>query len=310
MSFKLLLIRTIFGIVNLFPISWRIEFFALLIRIATFLLPRLKEAALINLEIVFPELSIAQRLRILKDSSRSWGRMIVDVLRVHQMSDDWIKDNVEFPDLDRFREAIKKGDGKGALFLTAHFGSYELLVRFMPLFHKEIAFIARPLKPASLNEWWTRQRTKFGCTLIMRGGAIKKMIKLVRKGVDVGIVFDQNVTRKHAIFVDWFGLPAATAKAPVKVAISNKCPIVIFTMEYTLEGKYKINMIARDYNQIYSDYAKSEKQKVFIIAEQIAKDFEKLILKTPADWLWFHRRWKTAANPGEGRKIYSKREND
>ena len=34
-------------------------------------------------------------------------------------------------------------------------------------------------------------------------------------------------------------------------------------------------------------------------------DLQELIMRAPEEWLWFHRRWKTAPLDGEGERLYN-----
>lgn len=300
------LIKLFSFFVNLFPYKARVFFFYLLVKLMVLLIPDLNRVARINLKLVFPKLDKKTRDSILKKNYSSLAVLIADLFRLPDLSDEWFKENVEFPDLEKYNELRKKYPDKAFLFLTGHLGSFELLAQAIAYYMEPINFVARNIKPEGLDNWWNERRRNRGNDLIKRKGAVRNILKSMNIGKSVGILFDQNITRKHAIFVDWFSKPAATTSTVAKTALHFKCPIIVISLETLPNGKYRINMIAREYIDIYNDSQLDKETKSFLITESAVKDMEKFILSAPAEWFWFHRRWKTNIISEEDKKLYEK----
>lgn len=126
------------------------------------------------------------------------------------------------------------------------------------------------------------------------------MLSHMSKGRNVGVLFDQNVKRNQAIFVDWFQKPAATTVAISVLALKFHCPIYVLAVENLPDDRYRINMIFEDYHDIYDNPETDNKQKAYLVTERASNAFQQLILKAPEQWFWFHRRWKTGCIQGDG----------
>src|SRR5690606_20029609 len=105
------------------------------------------------------------------------------------------------------------------MMATGHLGSFELLAHCVSMYGFPISFVVRPFKLERLNAWWSGIREAAGNRAIARSGAFKEILKELTSGRDVAVLFDQNVTRNHAVFVDWFGRPAATTRTVALAAL-------------------------------------------------------------------------------------------
>ena len=80
-----------------------------------------------NLEIAFPELSDAERRRILRASYMNLGRTGAEYVRLGGFFYRSLARRVTYNRLDIWNNLTPRYPGKGALILTAHFGNFELL---------------------------------------------------------------------------------------------------------------------------------------------------------------------------------------
>ena len=120
------------------------------------------------------------------------------------------------------------------------------------------------------------------------------MVRLLKSGMDVGVLFDQNITRNHALFVDWFGRPAATTKALALAALKTEAPIFVVALIQKDVDRNFYECGECNCSDIYSNTVLSKNEKLLQITESLVRRYESLILKNPESWFWMHRRWKTA----------------
>ena len=290
--------------INLIPLELRIKFFKCLIITATLFVPRLKKIALVNLKIVFPNLTKQQHINILKANYESLALFLVDLFRLPLLDDKWFDENIEVVGLDEYKKLKSKYPDKGILFLTGHFGSLELLGQCVGHFMEPIDFVARDLKPEGLDRWWNKRREVRGNDLIKRQGAVNNIIRKLVRGRSVGIVFDQNIIRKYAIFIDWFGKSAATTMTVSKIALQFKCPICIVNLYALPSRKYRFKIVVNDNTDIYETQGVDDLAKGYLVTERAVRVYEKLILESPSEWFWFHRRWKTALTDEQDNLLY------
>lgn len=289
----LLLLKLLLAGLNLLPLQWRIATVELLVRAFVAVSPKHKRVAERNLELAYPDSKVEWRQDIIKRSYTSLARLIVDFARLSQLGPEWVNQHVECAFLERFKQ-IKAAHGEsGVLIATGHLGSFELLAHSVPVFHKPIAFVVRNFKAKAIDEWWTAQRESKGNRVIARKGAFKEIAKYLQDGWDVALLFDQNVTLKHAVFVDFFGVPAATTKALALAALRAKAPIVVAAVIYAGGDRYQIEAQECTVVDIYDNYSLSFEKKVELITERASKLFEQIVRIQPEGWFWMHRRWKT-----------------
>jgi KDO2-lipid IV(A) lauroyltransferase len=183
--------------------------------------------------------------------------------------------------------------------LGGHLGSFELLGYLFPFYGMPICALARSLGFPELDAWWNGRREGSGNTTLSRDGSFAEVLRLLKNGQNVGFVFDQNVRRPNAVFVDWFGIPAATTKAVALAGIRARSPIVVTNLFRLGLDRYRYEAEQVQTNDIYHNEKLSTEEKVFVITERATKIFEQMIIRHPEAWFWMHRRWKTRPNPDD-----------
>jgi KDO2-lipid IV(A) lauroyltransferase len=167
-----------------------------------------------------------------------------------------------------------------------------------------VAAIARNFKSPRLDRWWRGLREARGNRIIDRSGAYKEMVKELTKGGTVAVLFDQNVRLHHAVFVDWFGKPAATTRAFAMAALRCRVPVMVAGMSYLGgDDKYRVDAIECDFSGVYNDESLNEAEKIELITREISERFTDLVRGFPEGWFWIHRRWKTRPE-GDSEQIY------
>ena len=109
----------------------------------------------------------------------------------------------------------------------------------------------------------------------------------------MALLFDQNVRLGHAVFVDFFGVKAATTKAVALAALRNGAPLIVSSIAYLGQDRYRLDAVECDLKAILEDNALSTDDKVFRITQIATSHFEKMVREFPEGWFWLHRRWKT-----------------
>jgi KDO2-lipid IV(A) lauroyltransferase len=297
-----LAVRAAFVIFGVLPHRVRVYLFTLCWRAVFILVPKLKNIAITNLEIAFPLESAAWRRNLLKANAVELGRLIADTVRLSSLDAEWVREHVEIPALGRYKDLASKGGG--VLIATGHLGSFELLGHAIGLWGYPVAAIARNFKSPRLDRWWRGLREARGNRIIDRTGAFKEMVKELTNGGTVAVLFDQNVRLHHAVFVDWFGKPAATTRAFALAALKCRAPVMVAGMSY-LGGdeRYRVDAVECDFSGLYDDESLSEAQKIEVITREISERFTVLIRKFPQGWFWIHRRWKTRPD-GDSEQVY------
>jgi Kdo2-lipid IVA lauroyltransferase/acyltransferase len=243
-----------------------------------------------NMELAYPEFSQQERLVFFRKHTNSLAVLFNDIIRMDTLSLEWVDRYVDTTEVDNFLKS-RTGQQIGALFVTGHIGSFELIPLVLLRKGVNLNFVARELKPQALSIWWNIRRTRAGSVLINREGALLSTLKTLKKGLNVAILFDQNVTRKNAFFVNWFGHRAATTKLTSYLALKTGADVyIIGLLPKATFNTYKMIMRKVEY-EINEDHQE--------VTQRFVDGFIELIKEHPESWFWLHRRWKTQPTDAE-----------
>lgn len=297
-------VKAIRFILSLIPYELRITVVTIPIRIFIALSPKYRHIAHKNLQLVFPDKDEMWRNDIIKKHCRVLANMLVDFFRLPFLDFDWVEKNVDFEAKELLCSVDKRCGDKGFLCLTGHLSSFELLPMIFSSVGCPVSIVVRNLKPKLLDEWWNKCRSVHECGVMSRNGAVRTMIKRIKDDKEVGILFDQNVTRNNAIFVDWFGRPAATTPAFGQLALKLKTPVIVFEIQTKGDGHYYVRGEEVKTDDLMDNSEVPFDEGVRIITERAVKIMERYIKESPENWFWFHKRWRTTPNEGDPENFY------
>ena len=264
-------------------------------------MPRVRYVARRNLELVFPEKSDSERAEILRQSWKVLARHLVDFSRIMTLTPEEARRRFNTEEFERvYAELQKRNEGVGILSPTAHFGSFELTVQAFAVNGFSVAILARDFALPRFTKWWNKRREKFGCNMIGRKGGYQEMIQSLKQGRGVTVLFDQNVKENHAVFVDFFGLQAATTKSLALAAIRTGAPILFIAGANDVGGNYQIFYKEVLYEQ---NSPLTLARQVEHITRQLNACVEEVVRQRPEQWFWIHRRFKTRP-AGEEETLY------
>ena len=259
----------------------------------------LRRTGAINLRLAFPEKSEAERAALLRECFESLGRELGLFSQMATRSREEIRQLIEPVGWDNLEKArAERGDR--LIYYTGHLGAWEMTSFGISLFGYPFTFLVRRLDNPKIEQLVDEVRTKFGNKTIDKLSAARSMLKLLRAGEQaLGILPDLNTLDDEAIFVDFFGVPAATTFVIAKLAVRTNTPLVAFYAPWS-EEKGKYLLIAEP--PIPAECTGDEEADVRRLTIEITRRLENQIRKFPGQWLWIHKRWKTRP-PGEP-KIY------
>ena len=231
-------------------------------------------------------LSPKQIKKIVKNTYANIGQGIVDVLLLPSFDDKYIEKYVEYENFHIAKDALKKG--KGLIFLTAHFGTWEMCHAALPLKGFTYIGIAREQKPYLLNELLNSYRESKGCKIVMKGPSIRDALRALRSNGIVGLLVDQDAG-KSGLFVDLFNRPASWNRGVMEIAYKTGATIV---PGFAIRGKgAKVKFKLFSPIVLREDIDKEEAIRDGF--RQYASSLEEVIREYPDQWLWQHRRWKS-----------------
>jgi Kdo2-lipid IVA lauroyltransferase/acyltransferase len=284
--------RSVLGVLGLLPHSLSRAVCSVLGALSYWLWPRLRRVGMFNLRLAFPDWPERRRRQVLFRLFQNLGRMLADFAHFRHLNRNNIERLVTYEGFEHFARA--QSLGKGVLFLTAHFGNWELSSFAHGLYGHPLNFVVRELDNPLMDKLVNHVRSASGGRAIEKRDFAFQTLRALKHGEAVGILMDQNMLPVEGIFVDFFGRPACTTSSPARVVQKTGVPMVLGLViwnpairKYTLKFE-PVDWIPR---------ADSE-QEIAANTQNFTRLIEEYVRRYPDHWLWVHRRWKTRP-PGE-----------
>jgi Kdo2-lipid IVA lauroyltransferase/acyltransferase len=238
-----------------------------------------------NLAAAFPVRSEGERRDIARRAFMHFGELFMELLKFSMLSPERMLARVEFEGEDRARAAY--AHGKGVLFVTGHFGFWEIHALVHALRIQPIGVLARALDNPALNDMLERIRQRTGNTVIYRQGTIRRVMRTLQAGQGVAVLIDQHIMSRDAIYVDFFQQPAATTTAVASLALRTGAVVVpVFALPLG-GGRYR--MI---YEHPVEPPRPDSEDAVREFTQACTDVLEMYVRRHPDLWLWMHRRWR------------------
>jgi KDO2-lipid IV(A) lauroyltransferase len=246
-----------------------------------------RRIALANLQVAFPKKSAGECRVIARAMFQHFGRLLVELLKFSSLPPHRQLALVDLEGEERVRLALAQG--KGILFCTGHFGFWEQQALAHALKFEPMAVMARPLDNPKLHGLLEAIRTSNGNEVVYRRGAVRKALRLLAEGKGVGILIDQHMTSADAIYVDFFGRPAATTSTLAALALRTGAPVIPLFAFPARRGRYR--MI---YEHPVEPPPHDSEDPVREFTQRCTDVLEMHVRRHPELWLWMHRRWREA----------------
>jgi Kdo2-lipid IVA lauroyltransferase/acyltransferase len=244
-----------------------------------------------NLTRAFPEKSAAEIRRIDSGCAGNLGAAFMEFLESSGLAREDILSRVSLAGEEHF--AAARARGKGVFLLSAHFGSWELGAIRAGLIAGPISSVVRPLDNPLLEEELEHRRTRLGNRVIHKRDAAREILKAIRRGETVAILVDQNVLAEEAVFVPFFGRPAATTPSLALLQMKTDAAVVpVFTWPLG-RGRYRLQFEKPILAEEFGPAGGSREERVLRATERYMAVTENAIRGEPAAWLWMHNRWRT-----------------
>ena len=261
----------------------------LLGRVAHRLDRRHREVARRNLALALPELSVAERHRLVAACFRHFGSALCDTISADRFDPAELCRRFTYEGWEHLDEAERLG--KGVFLLGAHLGNWELSGRPIGLYKGTLHTIARPADNPHLEGELRRMREHQSYEVIHKQGAARRMLQVLRQGGRIGILVDQRVQPREGIELPFFGHPALTTPIVARLSLRSGAPVVPVFAYPLPKGRYR--WTAGPPIVPPTDVA-DEDAAVRALTLRYLEVTESEIRAHPEMWLWMHRRWEAS----------------
>jgi KDO2-lipid IV(A) lauroyltransferase len=239
--------------------------------------------------LAYPEKSTEEIKALAKAMFKMLGKNAGDILRSTQVKNlSQLEEFLVTYGMENYEEAHAKG--KGVIFLTCHLGAFDLQITNMAMRGLNPNIIGTPLRDKKLNDLLWNYRNAHGAIAIERGRETFRMIKVLKSGGSVALLIDQDTIVK-SVFVDFFGMPAATPVGATVLALKTGASVVPTYIHLGEDGLQHMHILPAIPMRISGDEESDQLYNTQVLTNFI----EDTIRKHPEQWVWMHERWKTKA---------------
>lgn len=253
------------------------------------LLPGTRRLALEHIEIALGDtLPAKTREHIVRAAFRNIARCFCEIAKFDEI----------FPQLDRYVEVegwehVERllASGKGAVAVTGHIGNWELLAATCATRGLTVAAIARRMRNPRLNQLLVDFRARSGVQTILRESpsASRQILAVLKAKGFLAMLIDQD-TRAPSLSVPFFGRLARTPAAAAALAVRRDLPAVPCFMQRRLQGGHRLTILP----PIEPPRSGDRNADIVQLTRIFNQTIEERIRKNPAEWVWWHRRWRRA----------------
>ena len=260
--------------------------------LAYYLMPTRRRVAQINVRLCFPDLDGGEQVRLARRAFMSGAIAVFETGLAWWASDARLRKLVRYEGSENLARA--REHGCGVFLLGGHYTTLELSGRLMCLFVDDINPIYKPAGNALFNMLMTRYRARIYDSLLINT-EMRAMLRALREGKVIWYAPDQDFGRRRSVFAPFMGINAATLTMTSRLAQRARAPVLPYYSERLPGTQGYVIRVGPPLDNFPSGDDVAD-------ATAINRAIEVQVRRTPEQYLWGHRRFKTRP-PGE-RKLY------
>jgi KDO2-lipid IV(A) lauroyltransferase len=292
-------------------INWFIRLFVAAVRPVPFglLRPVCGAMGVVGYRLVFPERRKAlehlrmalgdeksgkERDRIARNLFRNYGYCVAELLQFPKGEAFFGSIEVEVEGREHLDWLVEHG--KGAVFVTAHAGNWEILAAWLSRRGYPVNVVAREARHSHAERILQSHRDAAGVRVFTKYRSARAMMAVLLRGEGLGILADVD-TRGEGIFVDFFGLPAHTPTGPARLAAKTGAPLVVGFIARTGPRRHRI-VVNPPVTVVDGKPPGGDEKDIPGAVRYYTREIERWVRRYPDQWVWTHRRWKRKPPPG------------
>jgi KDO2-lipid IV(A) lauroyltransferase len=243
-----------------------------------------------NLSLAFPDLNDDQKSDLIREVWGNTGAVLAEYPHLGRLVQAAVDNHFEVDpqvDLDAYRVG-----GKQAIFVTAHFGNWEITAGAAAHMTVPLTVVYTPIKNAFIDRMLKRKREALGCQLLDRYAGLPHLIGALNEGRSLGLIVDHR--DDAGIPLPFFGLDKLTTVVPARLALRFGCDLIPVRVERLDGAHFRYTIFAPV--EPDPNIASAKEQAVQMMAK-VNGIFEQWIRERPQQWLCTKRAWAKRITP-------------
>jgi len=189
---------------------------------------------------------------------------------------------------------------RGIVFLTPHLGAFEVIAQaYAERYGARSPFtvLYRPSRQRALRKLVDQSRARPGlATAPASLAGVRQMMRALRRGEAVGLLPDQVPPDGMGVWAPYFGKPAYTMTLAARLAQQTGARIVLMRCERLPRGQ-GFMIEATNMVESFPEGVASDEAHQVECAAVINREMERLVLRSPGQYLWAYNRYKSPREP-------------
>lgn len=239
-----------------------------------------------NLKLIFPEWSVS---RIDETRRAMWHHLFMMVCeiahaprKIHRTN--W-RDFYTIPDRDQVVRVLM--DPRPKIFVSGHFGNFEMSGFVAGVFGIPTTAIARPLDNRFIHRYIQQFRSQGGQHMLAKDGSATEIQSLLGRGGTLALLADQDAGNKGC-WVEFLGKPASCHKALALFTLSSGAPMVVMAAQRTRPLNFHLHWLGTMDPEISCEALSSVSSLTQWYNQQLAS----VVREYPEQYWWVHNRWR------------------
>ncbi|KAB7887757.1 LpxL/LpxP family acyltransferase [Poseidonibacter ostreae] len=225
-----------------------------------------------------------------------WAQSLIENLDI---TDEELKKSITIENQEIIEKL--KNEKKAIIFISAHYGNMDMAGTYMNKMIMHTHQVMRQSNFEEIDDFIIKAREACGSKVILRNGAVKKLVKALMKKEAVSLIIDQNINSKDGTEVEFLGKKAY--QSSTSSLLSRKFNAVIVPIGMFNQDDYKYKM--KIYPPIYPIKTENEENDIKELSQLQANALSAIIHEDKKQWFWPHKRFKN-----HYREIYEKNTNN
>jgi len=256
------------------------------------LIPERRRVTRINLEKCFPQMPAPEREKLARAHFRAFCRGMVERSVLWWSKPERIRRFVVLEGLEHLEQAPRP-----AIVFAPHFAGLDAAITRLSMDQKMALMYARQ-KDKQFDRLLYHGRARFGAHVFPRQAGNREGLRAMAEGSIYFYLPDLDHGRRHAVFVPFFGVPAATITGLSYIARSAGASVVPCVVRMLRGGGYA----ARLYPAWRDFPSADDAAGAAADARRMLAFVEERVLEMPEQYHWLHKRFKT--RPSGERSFY------
>ena len=224
--------------------------------------------------------------RVARRSLRNFSKYVVDFIHFYVMTPEDIRRRIIFNDFERLNAAV--AEGRGIIFVTLHFGNWDMGAAGLAAYGYPVDAIAETFELPRMNELVQGYRRQLGVNIIPMERIGPGVLRALRRGHILALLIDVPAPGP-SVAVDFFGARAEVPAGPARLALRTGARVIPAVLARE-PGRDEIIRPILDFD-LHFEPTGDEERDVRELTQQIMSSLERFIRQYPDQWFMFRPMW-------------------